>query len=77
MIMFNWLQDCCVKCEWLEGRAGHIVNLLYGADIIDEDSLTEWYAELKGNESPIANQASLIKFFEWLEEASEESENSA
>lgn len=68
------LQDSCIKCEWLDGRAGQIVHLLYDADVVDEDSLVDWYDEMKENESPLAKQVSVIKFFEWLQEASEESD---
>lgn len=73
---FFIFQDSCIKCDWLENRAGQIVHLFYEADVVDEDSLIEWYDELKENESPIANQTSIMKFFEWLQEASEESEDS-
>lgn len=45
-------------------------------DVVDEDSLLEWQGELKEEESPIVGQASLVKFFEWLQQASEESEES-
>lgn len=60
----------------MEGKAGQILHLLYETDVVDEDSLVEWYDDLKDNESPIVNQTSLVKFFEWLQEASEESEES-
>ncbi|XP_075972904.1 translation initiation factor eIF2B subunit epsilon-like [Anticarsia gemmatalis] len=70
------VEDSCIKCEWLDGRSGQIVHLLYEADVIDEDSLFEWQKDLEENESPIAKQTSLVKFFEWLEEASEESDDS-
>lgn len=69
-------QESCTKCEWLEGRAGQIVHLLYDMDILDEDSLMEWYKDLKENESPVLKQTSLVKFFEWLQQASEESDES-
>ncbi|KAL0839585.1 hypothetical protein ABMA28_016275 [Loxostege sticticalis] len=69
------IEDSCIKCQWLEGRAGQIIHLLYEADVLDEDSLVEWYEELKEDESPLAKQASVVKFFEWLQEASEESES--
>lgn len=52
------------------------MHLLYEADVVDEDSLTEWYGDLKENESEIVNQTSIVKFFQWLEEASEDSEDS-
>ncbi|XP_026491193.1 translation initiation factor eIF2B subunit epsilon [Vanessa tameamea] len=70
------VEDSCIKNSWLEGRAGQIIHLLYEADIVDEDSLLVWYEDLKENESPISNQTSIVKFFEWLQEASEESEES-
>ncbi|KAJ8727005.1 hypothetical protein PYW08_015402 [Mythimna loreyi] len=70
------VEDSCIKCEWLDGKAGQILHLLYEADVVDEDSLLEWYKDLQENESPIADQQSLIKFFDWLEEASEESDES-
>ncbi|XP_030032331.2 translation initiation factor eIF-2B subunit epsilon [Manduca sexta] len=70
------IEDSCIKCEWLENRAGQIVHLFYEADVVDEDSLIEWHDELKESESPIANQTSIVKFFDWLQEASEESEDS-
>ncbi|KAM3967996.1 eukaryotic translation initiation factor 2B subunit epsilon [Aphomia sociella] len=69
------VEDSCIKCEWLGGKAGQILHLLYEADVVDEDSLLEWYEDLKENESDIVNQTSILKFFEWLEEASEESES--
>ncbi|XP_063823396.1 translation initiation factor eIF2B subunit epsilon [Ostrinia nubilalis] len=69
------IEDSCTKCQWLEGRAGQIIHLLYESDVLDEDSLVEWYEELKENESPLAKQVSVVKFFEWLQEASEESES--
>lgn len=74
-LWFYVLQDSCIKCQWLEGRAGQVIHLLYEADVLDEDSLVEWYEELKEDESPLAKQASVVKFFEWLQEASEESES--
>ncbi|CAG9091814.1 unnamed protein product [Plutella xylostella] len=70
------VEDSCTKCEWLEGRAGQIIHLLYEMDVVDEDSLLEWQSDLKEEESPIVGQASLVKFFEWLQQASEESEES-
>ncbi|XP_050362996.1 translation initiation factor eIF-2B subunit epsilon [Nymphalis io] len=70
------VEDSCIKNTWLEGRAGQIIHLLYEADVVDEDSLLVWYDDLKENESPIRNQTSIVKFFEWLQEASEESEDS-
>ncbi|XP_072941564.1 translation initiation factor eIF2B subunit epsilon-like [Epargyreus clarus] len=70
------VEDSCIKCEWLDNKAGQVVHLLYEADVVDEDSLLEWYQDLKENESQIANQVSIIKFFDWLQEASEESEDS-
>lgn len=36
----------------------------------------DWYAELKENANPFVKQPSLVKFFEWLQEASEESDDS-
>ncbi|XP_045459624.1 translation initiation factor eIF-2B subunit epsilon [Melitaea cinxia] len=68
------VEDSCLKNAWLDGRAGQIVDLLYEADIVDEDSLLEWYEDLKENESPLKDQTSIVKFFEWLQEASEESD---
>ncbi|XP_034825426.1 translation initiation factor eIF2B subunit epsilon [Maniola hyperantus] len=70
------VEDSCVKNEWLDGKAGQIIHLLYEFDVVDEDSLTEWHRDLKENESALAGQSSVIKFFEWLQEASEESEGS-
>ncbi|XP_014355995.2 translation initiation factor eIF-2B subunit epsilon [Papilio machaon] len=70
------VEESCIKCDWLEGKAGQILHLLYETDVVDEDSLVEWYDDLKDNESPLVNQTSLVKFFEWLQEASEESEES-
>ncbi|CAH2063204.1 unnamed protein product, partial [Iphiclides podalirius] len=70
------IEDSCMKCEWLDGKAGQILHLLYEADVVDEDSLLEWYDDLKDNESQLVSQTSLVKFFEWLQEASEESEDS-
>lgn len=75
MHFFFLLQDSCIKCEWLEGKAGQIVHLLYNADVVDEDSLLEWYTDLKDTESPLVAQPSLMKFFDWLQQASEESES--
>ncbi|XP_059060000.1 translation initiation factor eIF-2B subunit epsilon [Achroia grisella] len=69
------VEDSCIKCEWLDGKAGQIVHLFYEADVVDEDSLLEWYEDLKENESPIMSQSSIVKFFEWLQEASEESDS--
>lgn len=60
----------------MEGKCGQVLHLLYEADVVDEDSLLEWRQDLEENESPIANQPSLVKFFEWIEEASEESDES-
>lgn len=68
------LQESCIKSDWLEGRAGQVINLLYEADLIDEDSLNEWHSDLKENDSVIVHHTSLVKFFEWLADASEESE---
>lgn len=70
------VEDSCIKCQWLEGKCGQVLHLLYEADVVDEDSLLEWRQDLEENESPIANQPSLVKFFEWIEEASEESDES-
>ncbi|VVC89134.1 unnamed protein product [Leptidea sinapis] len=70
------IEDSCIKNDWLSGRAGQIVHLLYDADVVDEDSLVEWYKDLKDSESEIAEQTSLVKFFAWLQQASEESEES-
>lgn len=69
-------QDSCIKNEWLSGKAGQVIHLLYESDVVDEDSLVEWYEDLKENESILAEQTTVIKFFEWLLEASEESEES-
>lgn len=70
------VEDSCLKCDWLDGRSGQIVNLLYEAEVVDEDSLTEWKHYLEQNGSPIINHASLVKFFDWLDAASEESDDS-
>ncbi|XP_049865446.1 translation initiation factor eIF-2B subunit epsilon [Pectinophora gossypiella] len=70
------IEESCLKCEWLDGKTGQVIHLLYEADVVDEDSLLEWYKDLKENESPVLKQPALVKFFEWLEEASEESEES-
>lgn len=68
-------QESCLKCEWLYGKGGQVIQLLYGADVVDEDSLMEWYKDLQDSESDFANQPSLVKFFDWLQEAeSEESD---
>lgn len=69
-------QDSCIKCEWLDGQSGLILKLLYDADVVDEDALLEWYEDLQENSSPIVKQKSLVKFFQWLDEASEESDES-
>ncbi|KAI8440241.1 hypothetical protein MSG28_001620 [Choristoneura fumiferana] len=69
------VEESCLKCEWLNGKGGQVIQLLYGADVVDEDSLMEWYKDLQDNESEFANQPSLVKFFDWLQEAeSEESD---
>lgn len=60
------VEDSCIKCEWLNGRSGRIIDLLYEADVVDEDSLLEWKEDLDENESPIGKETSLVKFFEWL-----------
>lgn len=52
-----------------------MIHLLYEADVVDEDSLNEWFEDLKENESTLVTQTSLLKFFEWLQQASEESES--
>ncbi|XP_004927856.1 translation initiation factor eIF-2B subunit epsilon isoform X1 [Bombyx mori] len=70
------VEDTCLNCEWLDGKSGQILHLLYEADVVDEDSLVDWYAELKENANPFVKQPSLVKFFEWLQEASEESDDS-
>ncbi|CAB3228314.1 unnamed protein product [Arctia plantaginis] len=70
------VEDSCIKCEWLEGQSGLILKLLYDADVVDEDALLAWYKDLQENNSLIVNQKSLVKFFQWLEEASEESDES-
>ncbi|XP_023947314.2 translation initiation factor eIF-2B subunit epsilon [Bicyclus anynana] len=70
------VEDSCIKNEWLNGKAGQVIHLLYESDIVDEDSLTEWFRDLKENESVLVDQTSVVKFFEWLQEASEESEDS-
>ncbi|CAH2243540.1 translation initiation factor eIF-2B subunit epsilon [Pararge aegeria] len=70
------VEDSCIKNEWLNGKTGQIIHLLYESDIVDEDSLLEWYRDLKENESILAEQTSVVKFFEWLQQASEESEDS-
>ncbi|CAH4033416.1 unnamed protein product [Pieris brassicae] len=70
------VEDSCIKNEWLNDKAGQVIHLLYNADVIDEDSLLEWYEDLKEEESEIVNQTSLVKFFEWLNQASEESDES-
>lgn len=69
-------QESCLKNEWLDGKAGQVIHLLYEADVVDEDSLLEWFEDLKENESPLINQTSVVKFFDWLQEASEESDDS-
>lgn len=74
--LFTILQDSCINNEWLSGKAGQVVHLLYETDVVDEDSLLEWYEDLKDFESPIIEQTSLVKFFAWLQQASEESEES-
>ncbi|CAG9791992.1 unnamed protein product [Diatraea saccharalis] len=68
------VEDSCLKSLWLEGKAGQIIHLLYDADVVDEDSLLEWYKELQEYKSPLVGQSSVVKFFEWLQEASEESD---
>ncbi|KAI5636697.1 eIF4-gamma/eIF5/eIF2-epsilon domain-containing protein [Phthorimaea operculella] len=70
------VEESCLKCEWLQGKTGQVIHLLYGADVVDEDSLLEWHNDLKENESPVLNEPPLVKFFEWLQQASEESEDS-
>ncbi|CAH0721698.1 unnamed protein product, partial [Brenthis ino] len=70
------VEDSCINNEWLSGKAGQVVHLLYETDVVDEDSLLEWYEDLKDFESPIIAQTSLVKFFAWLQQASEESEES-
>ncbi|XP_068627611.1 translation initiation factor eIF2B subunit epsilon [Battus philenor] len=70
------VEESCLKCDWLLGKAGQIIHLLYEIDVVDEDSLIEWFEDLKENESLLINETSLNKFFIWLQEASEESEES-
>ncbi|OWR48620.1 translation initiation factor eIF-2B subunit epsilon [Danaus plexippus plexippus] len=70
------VEESCLKNEWLDGKAGQVIHLLYEADVVDEDSLLEWFEDLKENESPLINQTSVVKFFDWLQEASEESDDS-
>lgn len=67
-----FFQESCIKCECLDGKAGLVVHLLYEADVVDEDSLLEWQKDMIENESPLMKQASVVKFFDWLQEASEE-----
>ncbi|XP_053599971.1 translation initiation factor eIF2B subunit epsilon [Plodia interpunctella] len=69
------VEESCVKCEWLHEKTGQVIHLLYEADVVDEDSLNEWFEDLKENESTLVTQTSLLKFFEWLQQASEESES--
>ncbi|XP_013185586.2 translation initiation factor eIF-2B subunit epsilon [Amyelois transitella] len=69
------VEESCIKCEWLHEKAGQVIHLLYEADVVDEDSLNEWFEDLKKNESPIVAQTAFVKFFEWLQQASEESES--
>ncbi|KAJ0179353.1 hypothetical protein K1T71_005065 [Dendrolimus kikuchii] len=68
------VEDSCIKFAYLEDKCGQIVHLLYEADVVDEDSLLEWYDDLMESESVILKQPNLIKFFEWLQQASEESD---
>lgn len=68
------VEDSCIKLPSLEDKCGQIVHLLYEADVVDEDSLLEWYDDLKESESVVLKQPALIKFFEWLSQASEESD---
>ncbi|XP_026326521.1 translation initiation factor eIF-2B subunit epsilon isoform X2 [Hyposmocoma kahamanoa] len=43
------VEDSCIKCEWLNGKTGQILHLLYEADVVDEDSLLECRNRLKSS----------------------------
>ncbi|XP_041972890.1 translation initiation factor eIF-2B subunit epsilon [Aricia agestis] len=70
------IEESCLKNEWLNGKSGQVIHLFYEMDVVDEDSLLEWQNDMQEDESPLCKEASLVKFFEWLQQASEESEES-
>lgn len=50
--------------------------MLYDIDIVDEESLLEFYEYLKDYGSQLLKYNSVTRFFEWLKEADEESDDS-
>lgn len=48
--------------------------MLYDTEVVDEDSLLEFYEDLKENDSRLLQYNSVVKFFDWLQEADEESD---
>lgn len=69
-------QETCIQCEWLKENGGQVLHMLYDIDIVDEESLLEFYEYLKDYGSQLLKYNSVTRFFEWLKEADEESDDS-
>lgn len=53
-----------------------IIHFLYENDVITESAILQWYEDSIEKHSPVSKDAALKKLIDWLNEASEESEES-
>lgn len=53
-----------------------IIHFLYENDVITEFAILKWHKSLFEEQNPLSENPALNKLIEWLNEASEESEES-
>lgn len=75
------IAESCGQCERLRGRIAQLVHYLYDRDILGEEAILAWHAELTeadGEETKWVREA-LAKLVAWLEEdsSSEEDEDAS
>lgn len=52
-----------------------IIHVLYEKDIITESAILQWYEDSIEKQRPVSKDAALKKLIDWLNEASEESDD--
>ncbi|KAI8976815.1 hypothetical protein BDB01DRAFT_802670 [Pilobolus umbonatus] len=76
MHVLHVLHTHCTKEEYLNKLFLGALQLIYNADIVEEDAIRVWYASDKSRATPALTKLreKATKFIEWLDEAEEESE---
>lgn len=71
------IADSCGQSDTLRGRVAQIVHNLYDQDVLSEEAILKWHAELVAGseESSKWVRAALGKLVAWLEESSDEDDS--